>query len=210
MLETLFGKMHASVPGAPLAELRAYWEGLRVNGAIPTRAVLDPRGIAGALEVAFVAERVAPGQARFRIAGMQIAEMLGMEARGLPLMTLVAPQDRAAFAAALEQVFAGPAMVEMWLEAERGPGRPALEGRLLILPLAEDHGHVTRAIGVLATAGTIGRSPRRFALARRTVTRILTPAPASAEPAFAETPAVFEPPPRAVPGRAHLRLVRSD
>ncbi len=210
MFETLFGKTTPSVPATALTELRAYWEGLRVGGGIPSRAVLDPRGIAGALDCAFVAERVAPGQARFRIAGMQLAEMLGMEARGMPLMTLVAPQDRSGFATALEQVFAGPSMVEMWLEAERGLGRPALEGRLLILPLAGEDGTVTRAVGVLATAGAIGRSPRRFAIARRTVTRILVPTAAPAEPEFAETPAVYDPPSRAQPGRAHLRLVTLD
>jgi hypothetical protein len=210
MFETLFGKTATPVPQAPLTELRAYWEGLRTEGGIPARAALDPRGIAGALDCAFVAERVAPGQARFRIAGMQFAELLGTEARGMPLMGLIAPPDRAAFAAALEQVFAGPAMAEVWLEAERGAGRPALEGRMLILPLTGEDGAVSRAVGVLATGGSIGRSPRRFALARRTITRILVPAAIPAQPAFAETPATYAPPPRAQPGRSHLRLVTFD
>lgn len=210
IIDTLFGKTTPSAPLAPLAELRAYWEGLRNGGALPTRAAVDPRGIAGALDCAFIAERIAPGQARFRISGMQFTDLLGMDARGMPLMSLIAPADRSGFANALEQVFAGPAMVEMWLEGERGIGRPALDGRLLILPLADADGSVTRAIGALTTAGTIGRSPRRFAVARRTVTRVLVPVAAEPEPAFAEEPAQYDPPPRAAPGRGHLRLVTFD
>ncbi len=207
MFGSIFGGNNAPLATAPLGELRAYWEGLRVDGAIPQRAAVDPRGIAGALECAFLLERIAPGQARFRLGGMHLAELMGMEVRGMPVMSLIAPQDRAAFATALEQVFSGPAMVEMWLEGERGPGRPALEGRLLILPLADEAGAATRAVGVLVTAGSIGRHGRRFALARRTVTRVIVPAQA---PVFAEVPVAYAPPPRAAPGRAHLRLVASD
>ncbi len=77
---------------AMLAEVRAYWEGLRVAGDLPRRDQIDPRGIAGALENTFLLERVAPGIARFRLAGMQLHDLMGMDVRGMPLSAA----DRAA------------------------------------------------------------------------------------------------------------------
>ena len=50
-------------------KIRTYWESLRIEGDIPLRAAVDPRGIEAALEFAFMVERVAPGVARLRLAG---------------------------------------------------------------------------------------------------------------------------------------------
>lgn len=149
---------------AMLSEVRAYWEGLRHGGALPRRDEIDPRGIAGALENTFLLERVAPGIARFRIAGMQLHDLMGMDVRGMPLSSLIEPAGRNRLADALEGVFSGPGTLEIWLEGERGIGRPALEGRLLILPLTAQRGDVALALGCLALDGALGRAPRRFAI----------------------------------------------
>jgi hypothetical protein len=187
-----------------LAEVRGYWEGLRQGGLPPLRAEVDPRGMAGALEQSFVLERVAPGVARFRIAGMTLTDLMGMEMRGMPVTSLIDPPSRADFGRGLEAVFAGPSILEMALEAERGIGRPSLEGRLLVLPLRNRAGATALALGCLATEGTIGRVPRRFAIARTMV----TPLVAAREMAegMAEEPAPFVP--RPVPGHPYLRLVK--
>jgi hypothetical protein len=147
-----------------LAEVRAYWEGLREAGALPERDKIDPRGIAGALESAFLLERVAPGIARFRIAGMQVHDLMGMDVRGMPISALFEPAGRSRLSDALEGVFATPAVLELWLEAERGIGRPALEGRLIVLPLTGMKGETDLALGCLAMEGAFGRAPRRFAI----------------------------------------------
>ena len=198
-----------------LQEVRGYWEALRNGNEPPKRADVDPRGLAGALEQAFMLERVAPGVARFRIAGMKLSDVMGMDVRGMPLLSLIDPPARAEFALALEQVFAGPAMLEMALEAERGIGRPALEARLLILPLRDHYGATKLAMGCLATEGAIGRCPRRFAVARK----IVTPVRATSqivetlpEPmmGMAEAPAPFVIPARPAPGQPFLRLVKTD
>lgn len=147
-----------------LAEVRAYWEGLREAGALPERDKIDPRGISGALENTFLLERVAPGIARFRIAGMQLHDLMGMDVRGMPLSALFEPAGRNRLADALEGVFATPAVVELWLEAERGIGRPTLEGRLILLPLTGMRGETGLALGCLAMEGALGRAPRRFAI----------------------------------------------
>jgi hypothetical protein len=149
---------------AVLAQVRAYWQGLRHGMALPQRDMIDPRGIAEALESTFLLERVAPGIARFRIAGMHLHDLIGLDVRGMPLSTLFDPDARTRLAEGLEAVFTTPAILEMWLEAERGLGRPRLEGRMLVLPLSDAQGHSTLALGCLALAGALGRAPRRFAM----------------------------------------------
>jgi len=194
----------------PLQQLRGYWEALRSGSTLPARADIDPRGIAGALETAFLLDRIAPGMAKVRLAGMGLHDVMGMEPAGMPLSVLFDPAARDRLSTALEQVFAGPSAVELWVEAERGIGKPALAGRMLILPLRDAAGEVGMAIGALVTAGAIGRQPRRFAIAtlmaEHLPQRAIMPIPVPM-PEFAESSAPFVP--RPTPGKPHLRLVSS-
>ncbi|MBC7478777.1 MAG: PAS domain-containing protein [Pseudorhodobacter sp.] len=212
-----------------LAEVRAYWEGLRRSGELPVRDDIDPRGIAGALENTFLLERVAPGVARFRLAGMQLHDLMGMDVRGMPVTALIDPAGRARMTDQLETVFAGPGTLEVWLEAERGIGRPALEARMLLLPLTSLRGTVDLALGCLAIHGALGRTPRRFVISGIVGTKIerrinpdprkverdtperRDPVPVASLPGMAEigltfTPAFAPRPPR---GKPNLRLVHS-
>ena len=151
---------------AQLAEVRAYWEGLRSDTGLPKRDQIDPRGITGALDTVFLLERIASGVARFRLAGMHINDHLGMDVRGMPLSAMIDPMSRPRLAAALEALFDGPAILTLGLEAERSIGRPALEGKLILLPLISARGPCDLALGCLATHGVIGRAPRRFAISQ--------------------------------------------
>lgn len=208
-------------PGLTIpAEIRAYWEALRGSADFPARDRIDPRGIAGALDQSFLIERVAPGIARFRLGGMRLAALVGMDLRGMPISALISPPDRDRFGRALEAVFAQPSILEARLEAERGHGRPPLSARMMILPLGDQNGQPTLALGCMALdSSDIGRSPRRFALAgllRETIRPAARPqddgtqiplqaeAPAPAPMALAEDPAPYVP---AAPRGAHLRLV---
>jgi hypothetical protein len=204
---------------AMLAEVRAYWEGLRHGGALPRRDEIDPRGIAGALENTFLLERVAPGIARFRLAGMQLHDLMGMDVRGMPLSSLIEPPGRIRLAEALEGVLTGPATLEIRLEAERGIGRPAMEGRMLLLPLTAARGDTDLVLGCLALHGSVGRVPRRFAIAgmvsekierrtaagRRAEDHAPQPVPGLAEAGGHFTPTAPRPP----RGKPNLRLVHS-
>lgn len=214
---------NAAAQFAILAEVRAYWEGLRRTGDIPRRDEIDPRGIAGALENTFLLERVAPGVARFRLAGMQLHDLMGMDVRGMPLTALIDPADRARMGDQLETVFAVPSTLEVRLEAERGLGRPALEARMLLLPLTSTRGVVDLALGCMAIHGAMGRAPRRFAitgvvgaalqrsmadprLVVKTAFDRRAPAPGMAEMTTGFTDAF---PPRPPRGKPNLRLVHS-
>ena len=74
-----------------IAALEAYWQALRGNRMVPLRADVDPRGIESALDFAFIVERVSR-HARFRLAGSQISELMGMDVRGMPLTSLFSPK----------------------------------------------------------------------------------------------------------------------
>jgi len=202
---------------APLQELRGYWEGLRVGGRLPARDEIEPRGIAGALENAFILERITPHLARFKLCGMQLHDIMGMEPAGMPLSVMFDPAGRERIAKALAQLFDTPSILEMTLEAEGGLGKPALSGRMMILPLTDKAGKVTRGIGGLVFAGEIGRTPRRFSIATLMTEALPQPAPLAESlreetfrlAEFAEPPANYAPPPRVEPGKPHLRLVSS-
>lgn len=213
---------------AVLAQVRGYWHALRSQrrGALPHRSDIDPRGIANALTCAFLAERIAPGMARFRLAGTHLADLMGMDVRGMPVASLFDLDARPRLAEVLQQVLAMPGIGDLWLESPRGLGRGPLLGRMVFLPVEGD-GEAPLVFGCLVTDGAIGRAPRRLTITRAVV-EALDSAPARQVsrpylPDLAESPAAYTPnrphelfsapmtpPPRAKPGRAHLRLVKSD
>jgi hypothetical protein len=158
-----------------LGDLESYWQGLRGDRLVPARSEVDPRRIEDALEYAFILERIAPGMARFRLAGMHLNDLMGMEVRGMPLTSFFVPEARKRVSAALEQVFDAPAIARMTLAGETGLGRPGLDARLLLLPLKSDFGDVSRALGCLSTVGPVGRAPRRFSVLDDAVESIAGP-----------------------------------
>lgn len=100
--------------------------------------------------------------ARFRLAGMHLNELMGMEVRGMPITAFFAPDTRRQVSDALEHVFEEPALARISLRGERGMGRSPITAELIILPLRSDLGDISRALGCLVCDGEIGRTPRRF------------------------------------------------
>ncbi len=199
-----------------IAQVDAYWEGLRDGRLMPDRAEVDPRGLECALEHAFILEHIAPGVGRIRVSGMHLSDLLGMEVRGMPLTALIAPEARARMARVLDAVVSQPRVADLALSADRGIGRPTLNARLYLAPLGTGTGLVPRVLGCLQAAGEIGRTPRRFAIDQVQMRRIVASRQPEGRPArvqrpmmpgFADTQHTF-----AVPtsGRPALRLVKSE
>lgn len=150
----------------------SHWEVLRGQKLAPARSQIDPRCLAECLDKLFIAEQVAPGIARFRLCGQQFTTLLGMEPRGMPLSVLFAHEARDSLAAALRQVALGVRAV-LPLRAEKGLGRPGMDGMLALMPLTDHEGRITRILGVMETHGQVGHAPRKF--------RLTTPLPQEME-----------------------------
>lgn len=148
--------------GQPLQQVEAYWQAMRGTQTVPSRSVIDPRGIETALEFAFIAERVGTDSARLRIGGTHMCDLMGMEVRGMPLSAMLVPPSRDRLANALLEVFDAPARAELTLLAEKRPGTQDLAGRLMLLPLMDDFGDINRVLGCLVSDGPVGVAPRRF------------------------------------------------
>jgi hypothetical protein len=200
-----------------ISEIRAYWEALRDGREVPFRSEIDPRGIEHALEYAFVLERIAPQVARFRLAGMHLNDLMGMEVRGMPLTALFTPKSRTEVSDILQVVFSGPKTAELTLRAETGFGKPEMLAKLLILPLKSDLGDISRALGCFMAEGPIGRAPRRFDLMDCAVNPIEIAAQTQRRPlrhpfpdGFAEPPTPYSGSmPTVIRSRGHLKLVVS-
>lgn len=215
-------------------EMRAYWESLRSGRLMPLRSEIDPREISSALEYGFILERMQPGAIRFRLAGMHLCDLMGMDVRGMPLRAFISPTSRAHFSAKLEQVFTQPEIHEYTMISEDSNGT-LLNAKLMLLPLKSDCGKVDRAIGCFTTEGVVGIAPRRFRILETHITNLIDghqtrehgqPAKGAKIPAliagFGQEQAQFNPNPVAKPAdlakpkpietgpRNHLRLVVSD
>lgn len=202
---------------AVIQEIEAYWYGLRAGRAVPLRSEIDPRGIERGLEYAFILERIAPGLARFRLAGMHLNDLMGMEVRGMPFTSLFTPPGRKHVQSLLESVFNGPEIAEIALKAERSVGKPPLDAQLILLPLQSDLGDISRVLGCMVSNGAVGRTPRRFEVSATRMKRVSEATaspdtPKIAVPGFAEGPMTFSTPTGVArrSTRPHLRLVKDD
>ncbi|MGZ3216165.1 PAS domain-containing protein [Paracoccus sp. T5] len=193
-------------PDRVLRELREYWDGIRNGRAIPARTDVDPRGIARALDYAFILERIAPGAGRLRLAGRHLIDLMGMEVRGMPVCAFLNTSSRGRFSDVLESVFKAPQIARLSLAAKAQYARPDLTGQMLLLPLRSDLGDVTRALGCLVAEGDPGVAPRRFDLVSDEVMPIIeggtTLAPSPSTIGFAEGQAGFAPRGRPAPAPA--------
>lgn len=156
-----------------LAQVRAYWEGLREGGGLPQRSRLDPRGMTGVLDRIFLVERIGRGLAQLRIAGSGLGDFAGMDVRGLPLSCLFTPESRPLLAQSIEMVFDAPAIAEIDLASDR-LGGGSLLARLVLMPLA-DPGGGKLALGAIGFA-TGTRACKLQILARREERLTLSPA----------------------------------
>jgi len=180
------------------SQLRAYWEGLRRAGAVPDRAQLDPRGLTGVLDRVFLAEAIGRGLVQVRIAGSALAEVAGLDLRGLPLSCLFSAEARPALAEAMQPVIEGRSVVVLDLGANQVcPGPVA---RLVLLPLV-DGPNRRLVLGCLGHAdGALG--PRiKFEILRRQDEGLTV-----AGPACGDVPPPPPPPQRQAP---HLTLVHT-
>lgn len=150
---------------SPLRQAEAYWTALLTDDGVPMRSQIDPRGLENILEYTFILERIAPGLARFRLAGTHLSKLAGMEVRGMPLTSFFEAAARDTATEHLDRVFSGPAITELSLTSTGKIGQARMQARMILLPLKSDLGDISRVLGVMVSDGTIGATPRRFRIA---------------------------------------------
>ncbi len=147
-----------------IAQVEAYWHALRNGRLCPTRKEVDPRGMAGALHEAFVLEKIAPGLARIRLAGQHLNDVLDMEVRGMPISVFFEADARKELHRALEALFDMPAQITLSLTTEPRAFRKPIAAQMVLLPLSDEDGQITRVLGALQVDGELKRGPHRFSI----------------------------------------------
>ncbi|PIB25963.1 hypothetical protein BFP76_13345 [Amylibacter kogurei] len=209
-----------------ILDLLTYWENLRAGRIVPARSDIDPREIKSALDHTFILEHSDDCATRFRLAGIKMCDLLGMELRGMPAHAVIAPEFRDQFNAELAGVLAAPKIVELYLSGEISGDRQ-INARMLLLPMHDKNNAITRVLGCLSLQGNLKRAPIRFDITDVKTTRIVAGQSAATQQGFSETSVGFDHGPlrafkcingdgseRKTPnqsaGRSHLRLVKDD
>ena len=160
-----------------LEEAWRYWSSKRRGGDLPMRVALDPRGMQLILGHSMILDRVRPGTVRVRLGGRVPAMLMGMETRGLPIRAFFDLLQRGEAADLIDAGFDGPATLELDLLSEGPDG--ALAARMLVLPLLDTAGAVTKALAVIVPDRLTDGAPRRFRIVRHhlgaTAQRITAP-----------------------------------
>ena len=185
-----FEPYHTAMTQPAHAHITDYWESLRSGRMMPLRSEVDPREMSPYLEHCFVLQHTGPGDTRFRLAGMALTELMGMELRGMPLRSIIEPAERSIFSAQLERTFETPE-IQVYRLISDGPNAPRLTARLLILPVKGDDVMADRAIGCLTTDGVYGVPPRRFPIEEVIRTSLHTGQVQTSSPKPGATPTAF-------------------
>lgn len=180
-----------------LIDLLTYWERLRAGRIAPLRSDIDPREIRGALEHTFILEHTRLGDFRFRLAGGKLCERMGLELRGMPAYSLIAPNYRDEFNQVLNGIMIDPEVIHLQLGGDTGifGTRPA---QMLLLPMCNSEGQINRILGCLTSQANTFATPERFALLDTKATRIISkqrPVSEQTAAGFAESAAKFQPTP---------------
>ena len=162
------------LPEAERAVLRLLeedWRQICSGDVVPAHAQLDPHALHDALPHAFLLHRTAPGAVRIRVAGQRLHDLLRMDPRGMSFGSFFTAAARDTVMDIVDTAFDGPAIVGLPLTAARGLGRKPMPAELLLLPMMDAQGQVTRMMGALVAAGPLNSRTYRFDIAGDAVLR---------------------------------------
>lgn len=134
----------------PIRQTDAYWTALyEESGGIPLRSQVDPRGLHGVLDHAFILEGSDRAErAVFRLAGRELCQLINDDLRGSSVLSLFTETAKPRVAAMLEHMFEAPAVAQLSMCCATAPIATA---SMLLMPLRSDDGAINRALGVMVT-----------------------------------------------------------
>lgn len=133
----------------------SYWAGLRgARGQAPRREDVSPRAFKRALPDVFLIERMDRHTFAFRLAGTRVCAIYGRELRDHNFISLWPAHDQNAVKAVMERALktATPAVFTAVVETL---DRRQAEVEILLMPLADDNGQVTRLLGLFVTVDAL-------------------------------------------------------
>jgi hypothetical protein len=135
-----------TAPPAPgIDPVVAYWQGLRRGRTVPARSDLDPVALQPWLSGAGIVERGATGRIRLRLGGRGLSDLMGVEARGMPLRAMFAVGARTRLQELADAVFDGPQLLTMTLVATTLT-HETVQVPMALMPLSDGSGDITRAL----------------------------------------------------------------
>lgn len=182
--------------------LHAYWDGLRAGRLAPLRSDVEPAEIGALLPNTFILERTGRDEARFRLTGEAVCDLIGMELNGMGLVSIWDDASRERIARLIEGVVSAPATASV---NGKSAAVGAIDGALAefsFLPLRSDSGAIDRIIGsAVAVEGERvwrGPEPRLYGARNLRLTAIQSDEarpdapPAYTQPEAADYPSVAE------------------
>ncbi len=144
--------------GNPVLELlERYWREQRLWGTVPNRNRIDPTKIDMALPWTMMLRDNGFGCADIRVAGQMLHKTLGCDPRGQTLDAFFEQTSARTVNDAIAQCLRQPAIIHFPLMVPAGIIRSAQKGMLLLLPLANDNGDVSRLLGAIVGLNTSNR-----------------------------------------------------
>lgn len=152
--------------------LESYWRTLRLGTSAPARARIDPTAIDTALPWSFMLQEAGDGAARIRVAGQKLHDLMGMDPRGMMISALFNETSRETLSVMVQTSLEEPALVALPLIARGGLLRSDVEATILLLPLTDGKGQVTRILGALVADKMATLKGRKFDIAAELPVRV--------------------------------------
>ena len=123
-----------------------YWNELRGDRPAPMRSEIEPRDIKNILPHVFILERNDRWTYRFRLAGTGLCTTYGMELRRHNMAALWKDDSQQKILSLLNDVTGSGIVGTIDYTAET-PDNRQLSMQMILLPLAQDNGAITRVLG---------------------------------------------------------------
>ncbi len=134
---------HQTVQG-----LLDYWNDLRGSRPAPKRSEIEPRDLKRILPHVFILERNDRWTYRFRLAGTGLCSVYGMEFRRHNMAALWQDESQQDILALLNDV-TGSGTIGLVEYTAETPDDRQLSLEMVLLPLAQDNGAITRVLGAI-------------------------------------------------------------
>lgn len=143
-----------------LAPIERYWWSACENGCLPVHGDLDPRKLTGFLEYTLLMKRLGRSEARINVAGRHLIDAMGLELTGLPLSLFFTHESRPLLADVTHELFEHRKSVLLEVKFDQGLFRGDGQAQVLMLPLLDQSGTVSRVLGGVALSSTASNAPR--------------------------------------------------